>query len=562
MPPTEDSPEIVDAGAVPADRPDYWQARLLTTLALAIGDTDSLELATAATLRTVCEATGWVLGEAWLPRDAPDGGRRLERAGVWAGRDRQLAIFAAQGQGFCFARGEGLPGVAWREHRPVWARQLADAPDFTRGPLAAAAGIRAAVAIPVVVDDDVVAVLSFYMREPRQTDTQLVELTTVVAAQLGALVRRKEAEEAHRVAEAQLAGMVAISVDAIISCDQSRRITLFNWGAEQIFGYTAAEAIGQCLDMLLPEDVRARHAAHMAQFATLAATARRMGERARIVGQRKNGEVFPAEASISRFAVGGRWSFTVMLRDVSVRQRTEEGLRTAIAARDQVLAVVSHDLRNPLSAVTMCTSALRNALPPGAEGAEALLGTIRESTDLMQRIIQDLLDVASLDAGRLSLTRDAFRVEPILERAVEVFGPLADEHGVTLAYEPGTSLLPAVHVDAERVLQVLSNLIGNACKFTARGGEIRLAAAAEDHAATISVSDTGSGIEPEHLSRVFDRFWHAGETRAVRSTGLGLAIAKGLVEAHGGRIWVESTRGVGSTFFFTLPAAGEVAGSG
>ncbi len=309
------------------------------------------------------------------------------------------------------------------------------------------------------------------------------------------------------------------------------------------------------VDMLLPEDLRARHAAHMAQFATSAATARRMGERSRIVGMRKNGEVFPAEASISRFTAGGRWTFTVMLRDVSARQRTEEGLRAAIAARDQVLAVVSHDLRNPLSAVTMCASALRNTLPPDADGAQALLGTIGESTDLMQRIIQDLLDVASIDAGRLSIERRTQRIEPILDRAVEVFRPLADEHGVTLTYEADGSHTPEVRIDAERVLQVLSNLVGNACKFTPRGGEVRLAVTGESGAVTISVSDTGTGIEPEHLARVFDRFWHTAEHRAVRSTGLGLAIPKGIVEAHGGRIWVESTLGVGSTFFFTVPAA-------
>ena len=537
-----------------ADRRERWQAKLLTSLTLAIADTDSLELAIGATLRTVCEATGWVIGEAWVPRGAGDA-RRLERAGVWTGRDRKLATFATQGQGFRFLPGEGLPGVAWRDRRPVWARQLAEESDFTRGPLVAAAGIRAAVAIPVVVGDDVVAVLSFYMADPRQADTQLVEPTTAVVAQLGALMRRKEAEEAQRVAEAQLGGMVAISVDAIISCDESRRITLFNWGAEQIFGYTSAEVLGQSLDMLLPEELRARHAAHIAQFATSAATARRMGERSRIVGLRKNGEVFPAEASISRFMAGGRWTFTVMLRDVSARQRIEEGLRAAIAARDQVLAVVSHDLRNPLSAVTMCASALRNALPPGADAADELLGTIRESTDLMHRIIQDLLDVASLDAGRLSLDRHIQRVEPILERAVEVFRPLADENGIALDLELGSRPVPEVSVDAERVLQVLSNLIGNACKFTPRGGEVRLSAAARDGVAMISVSDTGSGIEPEHLTRVFDRFWHTTGRPAVRSTGLGLAIAKGIVEAHGGRIWVESTRGAGSKFFFTVPVA-------
>jgi PAS domain S-box-containing protein len=545
----------VKAGDDAADSREHWQARLLMTVALAIANTDSLELAIVATLRAVCEATGWVLGEAWLPRDTPTDGPRLEHGGSWGGRDRNLTMFASQAQGFHFGPGEGLPGTAWNERHAVWVRDLANDRTFTRGPLATAVGIRAAVAIPVIAEDAVVAVLSFYMIDPRHIDAQLVELTTAVAAQLGTLIRRKEAEDAHRSAEAQLAGMVAISVDAIISCDESRRITLFNWGAEQIFGYAAADIVGESLDMLLPADVRARHAAHIAQFARSATTARRMGERSRIVGMRKNGEVFPAEASISRFMSGAEWRYTVMLRDVSAREQTEEGLRAAVAARDQVLAVVSHDLRNPLSAITMCVSALRSALPAGAEAAASLLGTVRESTELMQRIIQDLLDVASIDAGRLSLDCEIQPVAPILERAVEIFRPLAEEYRLTLTYEGGGGALPEVALDADRMLQVLSNLIGNACKFSHPGGQIRLAATGDDGAILISVSDTGSGIDAERLPRVFDRFWQPGEHRAVRSTGLGLAIAKGIIEAHGGRIWVESRRGVGSTFFFTLPAA-------
>jgi PAS domain S-box-containing protein len=348
--------------------------------------------------------------------------------------------------------------------------------------------------------------------------------------------------------------MLAISVDAIISCDEERRIILFNQGAERIFGYAAAEIVGRSLDLLLPEAMRVRHATHMASFATSESTARRMGERARIVGLRKNGEIFPAEASISRVPAGAGWRFTVMLRDVTERQRMEEGLRAAVAARDQVLAVVSHDLRNPLSAIKMCTAALEASLPAETTVAGPLLATIRESTDWMQRIIQDLLDVASLDAGRLSLHRGTQSIERLLDHAVELFRPLADEHGIGLDAGYARENLPDVVVDGERILQVLSNLIGNACKFTPRGGRVSIGVTREGTGVRVWVRDTGCGIEPAHLERVFDRFWHASDAGQVRSTGLGLAIAKGIVEAHGGRIWVESARHRGSTFSFTLPS--------
>ena len=239
--------------------------------------TDSLDLALTVALQTICEAAGWVLGEASVPEVSAGADVRLTRAATWTSPGRRLQVFLAQGSGFRFSPGEGLPGAAWTRREPIWENSLSSGREFTRGALAAAAGLRAAVAIPIVVRGEPIAVMSCYMTEPPADDATLTRIARAVASQVGPLLQQKKAEEARRNAEAQLAGTIAIAADAIISVDEARRISLFNWGAERIFGYTAEEALGQSLDMLLPEDRRERHATEIAHFATSAQTARRIG---------------------------------------------------------------------------------------------------------------------------------------------------------------------------------------------------------------------------------------------------------------------------------------------
>jgi signal transduction histidine kinase len=230
--------------------------------------------------------------------------------------------------------------------------------------------------------------------------------------------------------------------------------------------------------------------------------------------------------------------------------------RRAIGARDEALAVVSHDLRNPLSAIALCVTALRESPPPGADVMADLLGTVAESATLMKRIIQDLLDVASIDAGRLSLERRLQALAPVLERACGMFREAAADAGVSLELDrQGLDRLPAAGIDAERILQVLATLLNNALKFTDPGGAVTMRAVAQPDRITVTVSDTGAGITPADLPNVFDRFWHGRRSAKIRSTGLGLAIARGIIEAHGGRILVQSELGRGSTFSFDLPAS-------
>lgn len=362
--------------------------------------------------------------------------------------------------------------------------------------------------------------------------------------------------ENQRLTQFLLADIVGISADAIICIDSGHNITLFNEGAERIFGWRADEVMGTNLNVLLPERARAVHPAHIDRFRDSPDQARRMGQRRAISGVRKNGEEFPAEAAIAKVSMGDSVVFSVVLRDITEQVELQKRLRFAVQARDDTVSVVAHDLRNPVSAIKMLSSALmkREDQSLSEEGKEQVR-LIREAALQMDRLIQDLLDVTRIETKRLGLNLQPFTTVALLEGALRTLRPLVEEAGIELAVEV-PSALPRVHADQERVGQVLSNLIGNSIKFTAPGGRISVRVARDGDLVRVSVTDTGSGISRDQLPNIFDRFWQSTQsTIRSRGAGLGLPIARGIVQEHGGRLWAESEIGRGSTFHFTLPVA-------
>ncbi|HEX6369391.1 MAG TPA: ATP-binding protein [Longimicrobium sp.] len=228
--------------------------------------------------------------------------------------------------------------------------------------------------------------------------------------------------------------------------------------------------------------------------------------------------------------------------------------RAATEARQHTLAVVAHDLRNPLTAIRMDAEMLSAMLRPTVGDFERQsLDRIGAITRRMDGLIQDLLEVSRMERGTLAL--ETFPRDPavLLAEAAHALAPLAAAHGLSLEVDAADGLA-AVRADGERVLQIISNLVGNAVKFTPEGGVVTLSSAPGEGEVRFSVSDTGPGIPPEQVPHIFGAFWQARHADR-RGLGLGLSIARGLVEAHGGRIWVESEPGRGASFVFTLPLA-------
>jgi CheY-like chemotaxis protein len=226
-----------------------------------------------------------------------------------------------------------------------------------------------------------------------------------------------------------------------------------------------------------------------------------------------------------------------------------EQTKRALAERDNLLAMVSHDLRNPLNVIFLGLARLDQA---AAGGGREPLDTIRAAAERMNRLIIDLLDVAKIEAGALSIRKQTLPLRAVVDEAVDAVRPLALEKQLRLEIDCAESGLD-VACDRERLLQVLGNLLGNAVHFCPERATVSVRAESIGKEARVTVADNGPGIAPDDVARVFSRFWQREKRGPEGSSGLGLAIAKGIVEAHGGHIWVESELGIGSRFSFTLP---------
>jgi len=224
----------------------------------------------------------------------------------------------------------------------------------------------------------------------------------------------------------------------------------------------------------------------------------------------------------------------------------------ATRARDQMLGIVAHDLRNPLGTIKMAAGLLEEGLAPGSTPGKQI-AIVRRAVDRMNRLIGDLLDAKRMENGQLTVEPRPVAALLLLTEAMDMLRGVASGHHLELVLDAPPEL-PMVLADANRIQQVLSNLVGNAIKFTAPRGCITIRGEQAMGGVRFAVCDTGPGILPEQLPNVFAQFWQAskGDKRGI---GLGLAIAKGIVEAHNGKIWVESTFGAGAAFYFTLPIA-------
>jgi signal transduction histidine kinase len=239
--------------------------------------------------------------------------------------------------------------------------------------------------------------------------------------------------------------------------------------------------------------------------------------------------------------------------DNTQKQLFEQIKKTA-QARKEVLETVSHDLKNPLTSVELSLQFLQRKSKTGVAASEVMdfTATALQATHAMKDLIQSLLDQAKRDAGTVDLDVHAENLLNVIESVKVILRPLADQKMIQIQTVSNADEIPLLLLDQRKITQVISNILGNAIKFTPEGGRILIETAREDDQIRVSISDTGRGIPPHLANQVFERFWQVSET-SKQGTGLGLAIAKAVIDAHHGKIWVESEPGRGATFSFTLP---------
>jgi PAS domain S-box-containing protein len=351
---------------------------------------------------------------------------------------------------------------------------------------------------------------------------------------------------------ARLAAIVAYSNDAIISKDLNGIIQTWNRGAERLFGYTAEEAIGQPISLIIPEDRRQEEQEVLSRI--------REGlpvEHYETVRRGKDGRLIDISLMISpiRAADGRIVGASKIARDITERKQLRARLEEANRLKDEFLATLSHELRTPLNAVVGWAHMLaREQVPLETirRGAEAIL----RNAQTQAQIVDDLLDTSRIVTGSLRLAMKPVSIAAVVREALEVVQPGAEGKRIHLVVEEVVDC--DLVGDPVRLRQVMWNLLSNGVKFTPAGGTVRLSVKAEGDELVLTVSDTGQGITPEFMPYVFDRFRQEEGSirRSSGGLGLGLSIVKHIVEGHGGRIEVESAgAGKGTTFTVRLPAS-------
>jgi PAS domain S-box-containing protein len=371
------------------------------------------------------------------------------------------------------------------------------------------------------------------------------------------ITERKRAEETVRDSEEKFRALLEFASVAIVIVDGHGLIQLVNAKVEEVFGYARRELLGHPVEVLLPERFRHTHVGLRGSFFSNPRP-RPMNAPLDLWAVRRDGTEFPVEVGLSPVQTKDGVLVMSYLTDITERRRAEEALRAALRRaqevdqlKTQLLSIVSHELRTPLTSIRgQTTTLLDYADQVTPEERLEALQIVDDEAERLDELISHLLDMSRLEAGKLPVELGATDVRPILIEAVSRIAAHAPSHELVVNLPP---TLPPVRADPRRVVQVMSNLLDNAIKFSPPGATVTVDAEVDADTIRVRVRDVGPGIAPEHLPHIFDRFYRVEET-GVRTSGagLGLAICKGLVEAMGGQVAVTSQVGQGSVFSFSL----------
>jgi PAS domain S-box-containing protein len=512
-----------------------------------LAESESPDEALPGILSAICSDLEWSVGSVWLVE--PDE-RVLRCRHFHAQPGVRAPAFRKETLARTFAEGQGLPGRVWASRTPLWIPEILRDTNFPRAKVADKEGLHSAFSFPILAGREVVGTVEFFSPTIQEPDAELLAVMAGAGTQIGQFVRRKKAElERSRAMEEMR--LVTDGMSAVVTrCSKDLEYRWVSRSYTDWIGKPTEEIVGQPIAKVIGEEA----------FATLRPYIERV----------LSGEQVHFEAQIDLPARGPRWIQTVysptfdeagrtdgwvaVILDIDERKHMEESLREADRRKDEFLATLAHELRNPLAPILNSVSVLRLM-----KLQDPTLIRVRDVVDRqvkhMARLVDDLLDVSRITRGKLEIRQELVGLEEVIEAALEVSMPMIEASGHALEVRlPDQEVL--LNGDKTRLAQVFSNLLNNAAKFTEGSGKIGLSAEVEGREAVVRVSDSGVGIEASKLEDIFQVFAQATPAldRTHEGLGIGLALVRGIVRLHGGSVSAESAgTGKGSTFTVRLP---------
>jgi PAS domain S-box-containing protein len=532
-----------------------------------LGESTTLGVACPKILEAICEGLGWDLGVIW----SMDGGAgTLRRACAWSKLPADMPLVDALTVERSLGRGIELPGRVWDGAEPCWIEDLGPGNDSSLAVAAATMGFHGAFAFPILFTREVTGVIELFSRTRGTPDNDLLSICNALSSQIGQFVAGKKAEDETRKAteslwreRALLRTLVDNVPDYIYVKNTQHQFLLVNAAlARRMGAESPQDLLGKTDFDFYPEELAAKYGCDEEEVMR---SDHGVINREEVTQDTAGNTIWHLTTEVPfRDADGAALGLVGIGRDITDRRAAQaallegkEAAEAANRAKSEFLANMSHEIRTPLNGVIGMVGLLLDTdlTPAQRDYAE----TVRQSGDILLTVINDILDFSKIEAGKLAIEPVPFDLGLVIEEVAEMLAPKAEENGIDLVVQYPPTIPRRVIGDAGRIRQVVTNLAGNAVKFTANGYVlIAVECESKDEKGArirVSVKDTGIGISPEKIGSLFGRFTQAdsSSTRRYGGTGLGLAISKQLVELMGGSMQVESRLGEGSTFRFMLP---------